>query len=134
MREKALPSFFARPSSCLRSPASECTHSIVRIFPNNVLPCPVVHQQYSRTTHGMNQPPLPTAHFLFDTNENPLNYLTPSKQRLVAISTRYKFGLFSRSLFRHSFARSAASRHSSRALGHGSLVTTHYSRITSHRP
>jgi hypothetical protein len=96
----------------MSSAAPKCTHSTVRIFPNNVLPCPVVHQQNSRTTHGMIQPPLPTTYFLFDTNENPLNHLTPSKQRLVAISARYKFRRFARSPFRNSFARRAASGHS----------------------
>ena len=120
----------------MSSAAPECTHSIVRIFPNNVLPCPVVHQQNSRTTHGMSQPPLPTTHFLFDTNENPLNHLTPSKQRLVAISVRYKFRHFARSPFRTSFARRTAWGHSSlqgisrptdhrTASRHSSLVTHH---------
>jgi hypothetical protein len=119
----------------------ECTHSTVRIFPNNVLPCLVVHQQNSRTTHGMSQPPLPTTHFLFDTNENPLNHLTPSKQRLVAISVRYKFRHFARSPFRTSFARRTAWGQSSlqaisrpaahrAASRHSSLVTHH---CASHR-
>ena len=125
------------------SPASQCTHSTVRIFSNNVLACPVVHQQNSRTAYGMNQPPLGTAQFLFDTNENPLSFLTPSKQRLIAISIRckfltpskqrpigisirYKFRLFAQSPFRNSLARRAASRRSP-------LVPNRYSPIA-HTP
>jgi hypothetical protein len=117
----------------------DCTHSTVRIFPNNVLPCPVVHQQNSRTTYGMNHPPLRTAQFLFDTNEDPFSFLTPSKQRPIAISIRYKFltpskqrvrpfsirykfRLFAQSPFRNSFARRGASRRSP-------LVTNHHSPI-----
>jgi hypothetical protein len=41
----------------MSSTAPQCTHSTVRIFSNNVLPCPVVRLQNSRTAHGMNQPP-----------------------------------------------------------------------------
>jgi hypothetical protein len=66
----------------------------------------------------MNQPPLRTAHFLFDTNANSLNFLTPSKQKAVAISIQYKLSLSARSLFRNSFARRAASSHSSLAASH----------------
>jgi len=46
----------------MSSTAPECTRSTVRIFPNNVLPCPVVHQQNSRTTHGMTQLPFRSSH------------------------------------------------------------------------
>ncbi len=101
-------------------PPPRCTHSIVRIFPNNVLPCPVVHQQNSRTTHGMNQPPLRPAQFLFDTNGNPLSFLTPSKQRAVTVSIRYKFGITLRSPFRNSCARPAVSSHSPLVTHHSS--------------
>jgi len=135
----------------MSSTAPECTHSTVRIFPNNVLPCPVVHQQNSRTAHGMNQPPLPTAHSLFDTNENPLNFLTPSKQRLIAIairckfltpskqrpigiSIRYKFRLFSRAAFRNSFACRAASTRSPLVTHRPPLVTQTSSYAAHHRP
>src|SRR5271169_5787858 len=86
----------------------ECTHSTVRIFSNNVLPCPVVHQQNSRTTHRMNQLPLRTQHFLIATNENPLNFVTPSKQRAVAISNRYEWSHSAHSLIRNFFAPSSA--------------------------
>src|SRR5271154_6558472 len=109
----------------MSSAAPECTHSIVRIFPNNVLPCPVVHQQNSRTTHGMSQPPLPTTHFLFDTNKNPLRFLTPSEQRPIAISILYKFSLFVRSPFGNSFVRRAASSHLSLVTWSTSLATHH---------
>ena len=117
------------------SPAPECPHSTVRIFPDNVLPCPVVHQQNTRTTHRMNQPPLRTAHFLFDTNENPLNYLTPSKHREVAISIRYKFGSFARSPFRNAFARRTASRHPSlKAIAQPAAAhpTSHHSSVVAY--
>ena len=105
----------------------ECTHSTVRIFPDNVLPCPVVHQRNSRTTHRMNQPPLRTAHFLFDTNENSLNFLTPTKQRALAISIRYKWSHFARSLIRNFFAHGFAFHQSSLATDH---ETIHQSLLT----
>jgi hypothetical protein len=57
----------------------------------------------------MNQPPPRTAYFLFDTKEDPLNYSTPSKPRRVAISVRYKSGLFARPVIRNLFAADSAS-------------------------
>ena len=135
----------------MSSTAPECTHSTVRIFPNNVLPCPVVHQQNLRTTHGMTQPPPYAAHFLFNTNENPLNFLTPSKQRLIAIairckfptpskqrpigiSIRYKFRFFAPSPYRGLLAQGAVSARSPLVTHHPRLVTRSSSFAAHHRP
>jgi hypothetical protein len=118
----------------MSSTAPECTHSTVRIFPNNVLPCPVVHQQNLRTTHGMTQPPPYAAHFLFNTNENPLNFLTPSKQRPIGISIRYKFRLFAPSPYRGLLAQGAASARSPFVTHHPRLVTRSSSFAAHHRP
>ena len=56
----------------------KCTHSIVRIFSHNVLPCPVVHQQNSRTTHGMNQPPFRSSQVRNATHPNSKHHLAHS--------------------------------------------------------
>ena len=114
------------------SPAPQCTHSSVRIFPNNVLPWPVVHQQNSRTTHGMNQPPPRTTHFLFDTNANPFNSLSLAKHGALAVSVRYKFGLSPRSLFHTFFARPATSRQSPLVTHHSPLVASSSSLAAHH--
>lgn len=111
----------------------------------------MVHHQNSRTTHGMNQPPLRTAQFLFDTNENPPNLLTPSKQRLIAIAIRckfltpskqrsigisiqYKFRLLPRSLYRGLLAEGAASARSPLVVHDLPLVTRSSSFAAHHLP
>jgi hypothetical protein len=87
----------AGPRPACVSPGPECPHSTVRIFPNNVLPCPVVHQQNSRTTHGMNQPPLRSLHVPTATHPN-------SKRHVAHSNHTPPFPLF---LIRSSAIRSA---------------------------
>jgi hypothetical protein len=77
----------------------------------------------------MNQPPLRTQHFLIATNENPLKFVTRSKQRAVAISNRYKWSHVAHSLIRNFFAHGSASRHSPFFSNHRA---THQSAITAH--
>ena len=60
--------------------APGCTHSIVRIFPGNVLPCPVIHQQNSRTTHGMNQPPFRSSQVRTAAHPNSKHHLAPANR------------------------------------------------------
>src|SRR5271166_6155592 len=69
-------------AEAVSSVAPQCTHSIVRIFPNNVLPCPVVHQQNSRTPHGMYQPPLRSSQVRTATHPNSTYRLIASRQLL----------------------------------------------------
>jgi Ulp1 family protease len=66
----------SRAEAALTAPG--CTHSIVRIFPGNVLPCPVIHQQNSRATHGMNQPPFRSSQVRIATHPNSKHQLAHS--------------------------------------------------------